>query len=74
MKFAGIWGAAVLLFGSLVLAQGEVEKSSAKTWNFDSDAVGKPPTGHGYLEAYRCTTVSGHMTTICGIYVGYISS
>jgi hypothetical protein len=48
MKLAGILGGAALGLGSLLLAQGEVEKSSAKTWNFDSDAVGKPPAGFSF--------------------------
>jgi hypothetical protein len=48
MKFAGILVGAVLTLSSRVLAQGEVEKPSAKTWNFDSDIVGKPPTGFSF--------------------------
>ncbi len=48
MKFAGILSGAVLSLGSLALAQSGGEKSSSKTWNFDSDAVGKPPAGFSF--------------------------
>ncbi len=48
MKLAAILGGAVLSLGSLVLAQAEVEKPSAKTWNFDSDTVGKAPGGFSF--------------------------
>jgi hypothetical protein len=48
MKFAGILSGAVLVVGFLVLAEGEMEKSTAKTWNFDSDTVGKAPSGFSF--------------------------
>jgi hypothetical protein len=48
MKFTNVLGAAVLSLSSLALAQSESEKSSSKTWNFDSDAVGKPPAGFSF--------------------------
>src|SRR5229473_4026031 len=48
MKFTNILGTALLSLSSLALAQNGGEKSSAKTWNFDSDAVGKPPAGFSF--------------------------
>jgi len=43
----------VISLSSLVLAEGEVEKPSAKTWNFDSDPVGKPPSGFSFRRTGR---------------------
>jgi len=48
MKLTDILGAAVLSLSSLALAQSANEKSSSKTWNFDSDTVGKPPAGFSF--------------------------
>src|SRR6266852_7032688 len=48
MKLTNILGTAVLSLGSLALAQTGGEKPSSKTWNFDSDAVGKPPAGFSF--------------------------
>ncbi len=48
MKFTDVLGTAVLSLSSLVLAQSGNEKPSSKTWNFDSDAVGKPPAGFSF--------------------------
>jgi len=48
MKFTNILGTAVLSLSSLVLAQSGNEKSSSKTWNFESDTVGKPPAGFSF--------------------------
>jgi len=48
MKLTNILGTAVLSLSSLVLAQSGNEKPSSKTWNFDSDAVGKPPAGFSF--------------------------
>src|SRR5260370_12843677 len=48
MKLAAILGGAVLSLGSLVLAQDEVEKPSAKTWNFDSDTAGTASGGFSF--------------------------
>src|SRR5713101_1418286 len=48
MKFTDVLGTAVLSLSSLVLAQSGNEKPSTKTWNFDSDAVGKPPAGFSF--------------------------
>jgi hypothetical protein len=38
----------VLSLSSLALAQSGGGTSSSKTWNFDSDAVGKPPAGFSF--------------------------
>src|SRR6266852_6663493 len=48
MGFARVLCAAVISLSSLVFAQGEVEKPLAKTWNFDSDSAGKPPSGFSF--------------------------
>ena len=48
MKLTNILSAAVLSLSSLVLAQSGNEKSSSKTWNFDSDSAGKPPAGFSF--------------------------
>ncbi len=48
MKFTDLLGAAVLSLGSLALAQTGRDKSSSQTWNFDSDAAGKPPGGFSF--------------------------
>ncbi len=48
MQLTNILGTAVLSLGSLALAQSGGEKSSSQTWNFDSDAVGKPPAGFSF--------------------------
>ncbi len=48
MRFARMLSIAVLSLSSLVLAEGEVEKPSMKTWNFDSDPAGRPPSGFSF--------------------------
>jgi hypothetical protein len=48
MKFADLLGTAVLSLSSLAFAQSGSEKSSSKTWNFDSDVAGKPPAGFSF--------------------------
>src|ERR1700687_3764354 len=48
MKVASTLGAAVLSLSSPVLAQSGNEKPSSRTWNFDSDVVGKPPAGFSF--------------------------
>src|SRR5713101_2468442 len=48
MKVTNILCVAVLSLSSLALAQSGNEKPSPKTWNFDSDAVGKPPAGFSF--------------------------
>ncbi len=48
MNITNILVIAVLSLGSLVLAQSGNEKSSSKTWNFDSDVAGAPPAGFSF--------------------------
>jgi hypothetical protein len=48
MKFANILGAAVLSLSALAPAQTGGENFSSKSWNFDSDAVGRPPAGFSF--------------------------
>jgi hypothetical protein len=48
MQLTNIIGTAVLSLSSLAFAQSATEKPSSKTWNFDSDAAGKPPAGFSF--------------------------
>jgi hypothetical protein len=48
MQLTNIIGTALLGVSSLAFAQGATEKPSSKTWNFDSDGAGKPPSGFSF--------------------------